>query len=809
MNFYSLGVFCSDSAISFVTGNHHANPLTKDTIQRIDMLPTGSNLQPIQRLFKTGKDTSAGYLNYFLGFVPNGNGVNNVYGYSRVVYKNIYTNIDMHVYSSNTGTKLYFVCNTGGTTHPNPANIELKFNGADSVKVTSDSGLNLYTHLEVISFAPGDVYEDSAGIIVQKLWKANFEKVSAKVVRFHTGTFNSSEPLIIRIDRGHRVASYPPIQNVDWSTYHGGTNLDDVGYFYDVTHDASDNVYTTGYTNSTGFPVLNGIQLTSGGGGYNDAIAVKFDKNYIRKWATYYGGNNNDVGNGIGVDASGNTFITGTTYSTNIPTVNPGGSAYYQPTFQGSGNGSNAFIVKISPSGNSCLWATYYGGSGSEVANHLAIDNLTPNNLYIVGGGASSSTPLKTEVGAYNNTYQGAGFIAKFNTSNGVQEWGTTIGTNGLGDITNLYGCVVDANANLYLTGVTEGTGYPVTTGGFAFAGAAFFDAIVTCFNSSNAISWSTYYGGDGEDIGQAITVDGAGNAYITGQTFSPTTSVNIELHNPGGTAYYQATNGNGTGIDYFRNCFIAEFALSGSTLNLIWGTYFGGNSDLYAEAITIDKNENLFITGAAGYVAPSYTGFIFPAGHPASAYYQTGIGTSEQTFLSVFNNATYYWGTYFGGELGEVGYGLTDYNGTKLYLVGMTGSYPTVFPLVDAGSGAWFQSSAFEVTGAYNIPFISEFDMSVIAGVNELNNSDTGEIVIYPNPTIHSINVQMDLKQKQKIELIIYNSIGQLVYNDIISGDEGRLTHKIDVSSLSNGVYLLRINEGNNFYTKKFVKQE
>ncbi len=143
----SPGVYCSDSALSFVfvTGDS----CSLDTIQRVDMLPTGSGIQPVQRLFKTEKDTDAGYLNYFLGIIPNG--IAHVYGYSRVVYKNIYANIDMHVYSNDLGTKLYFVCLPDGTTGGNPANIELKFNGATSVNVTSDSGLCIVTEVGTLT----------------------------------------------------------------------------------------------------------------------------------------------------------------------------------------------------------------------------------------------------------------------------------------------------------------------------------------------------------------------------------------------------------------------------------------------------------------------------------------------------------------------------------------------------------------------------------------------------------------------------------------------------------------------------------
>jgi hypothetical protein len=264
-------------------------------------------------------------------------------------------------------------------------------------------------------------------------------------------------------------------------------------------------------------------------------------------WATFYGGNGNiymtgpnTYSNSIGVDATGDIFITGYTNCPTLPTNNPGGGAYFLGALTPGNANSNAFIAKLTSDGKNDPWATYYGGQGTEYGNHLSVD-ITNNFVYIVGGGAGASTPLFIEAGAYNNT--GTGFIFK-TTTNGAPLWATGIGSG-----TSLNGCIVDASGNLYVTGESYSSSYPLTAYGKAFVGGpSFSDAVATGFNAANAIGWSTFYGGDGNDVGNAITVDASGNAYITGRTISPTTISNIpiETYTVVG-AYNQTTNGNGT----------------------------------------------------------------------------------------------------------------------------------------------------------------------------------------------------------------------------------------------------------------------
>ena len=321
-----------------------------------------------------------------------------------------------------------------------------------------------------------------------------------------------------------------------WATYYGGNNEE---YGYNICTDNTGDLYVTGRTKSTNFPtqtLTGAYNQTYGGGG--DVFILKFNSSGARLWATYYGGSVGEIGRSICTDNSGNLYVTGYTLSSNFPTQTLSGA--YNQTY-GGGNKTDVFILKFNSSG-ARLWATYYGGSGTDQGWSSCTDNS--GNLYVTGGVfVSTNFPTQTLSGAYNQTYGGwyDAFILKFNSS-GARLWATYYGgsNNDRG-----HSICTDNSNNLYVTGNTESTNFPTQTLAGAYnqiAVGGSRDAFILKFNSSGARLWATYYGGQNIEYGTGICTDNSDNLYVTGWTWStdfPTQTLT--------GAYNQTTYGGGT----------------------------------------------------------------------------------------------------------------------------------------------------------------------------------------------------------------------------------------------------------------------
>ena len=196
-------------------------------------------------------------------------------------------------------------------------------------------------------------------------------------------------------------------QSLAYSTFLGGS-ADDHGS--GIAVDGSGYVYVTGDTNSADFPTASALQADSGSG--QDAFVAKLDTNASGAaslvYSTYLGGSGDDSGGGIAVDNTGNVYITGNTTSTDFPTTANAFQANY-------GGFTDAFVTKLSPDGSALLYSTYLGGSDTDAASRIAVDDS--GNAYIVGY-YTTSTDFPTTNGALQSEYGGGKdtFVAKINT---------------------------------------------------------------------------------------------------------------------------------------------------------------------------------------------------------------------------------------------------------------------------------------------------------------------------------------------------------------------------------------------------------
>jgi hypothetical protein len=368
------------------------------------------------------------------------------------------------------------------------------------------------------------------------------------------------------------------------------------------------------------------------------------------------------------------------------------------------------------------VYSTYLGGSGGDQGLHIALDSA--GSAYVSGFTVSTDFPTANPVQAANAFFQDA-FVTKLNAAGNALVYSTYLGGNGN---EQARGLAVDSSGSAYVTGFTNSTNFPTANAFDATIGGNGDDAFVTKLNAAgNALVYSTYLGGDeSAEFGQALTVDSAGNAYVTGNTFSddfptvnPIQSANaggstdafLSKLNADGSALVYSTylggsdndSGEGIKVDSAGNAYVggdtaspnfptaspiqAAHAGGGDVFvmkvnaagdALVYSTYLGGSLRDACEDLAIDSSGNVYVTGDT-------ESSNFPT---ANAFQGTNGGTVllQDAFVTKVNAAgnALVFSTYLGGNGGEVGFGITVDPSGNVYVAGATGSN-TTFPTANA----------------------------------------------------------------------------------------------------------------------------
>jgi uncharacterized protein (TIGR03437 family) len=345
-------------------------------------------------------------------------------------------------------------------------------------------------------------------------------------------------------------------------------------------------------------------------------------------YSTYLGGTGNEVARGIALDGAGNVYISGTTSTSNLPTISA-----FQPNFGGltaSRVTGDGFVAKFDSSGK-LLYLTYIGGSGDDGVAAISVD--TSGNAYITGATNSQDFPT---VNAFQNQLGGAGgnamlrtgdaFVAKLNPAGNKLIYSTYLG--GTMDDIGL-AIAVDSGGNAYITGATQSTNFPLSQGAYQtrLKGVG-GEPILPCCNAAvwdpgdafvakldptgSQMIFSTYLGGSQDEAAFTIGLDSSNNVYVAGCTISfdfPTTSGafkrtwgGVDVQNPFvnfGDGFVTKLNPTGTG--------------------LVYSTFFGGAGDDCVSAIAVDPAGNVYMAGSTstqnlatstGALQPSYAGY-------------------------------------------------------------------------------------------------------------------------------------------------------------------------------------------------------
>jgi len=233
-----------------------------------------------------------------------------------------------------------------------------------------------------------------------------------------------------------------------------------------------------------------------------------------------------------------------------------------------------------------------------------------------------------------------------------IRLWGTYYGGTGWDSEPQ---CSADKAGNVFLAGITNSLNNIASAGSYQDTFAGTYDGFLVKFDAAGQRKWGTYFGGiELEDLASCV-VDKSGNIYVSGDTRSTS-----GIASPGA---HQTMYGGGQ-----YDCYIEKFNQAGDRL---WGTYYGGANTDYWGTVTTDKNGNVFLTGQTS----SDTGIATPGSYQPNRY-----NTSTDAFLAKFDsNGVRQWGTYYGGEMGDINFACTTDGSGNLYFSGTTSSQTNI----------------------------------------------------------------------------------------------------------------------------------
>jgi photosystem II stability/assembly factor-like uncharacterized protein len=506
----------------------------------------------------TGVDELPGKRNYFIGKDAK-KWRANIPTYSKVKSREVYKGIDVDYYGSQRQLEYDVIVAPGADFTV----IKIAFEGAKGIRIDSNGDLILETSLGDVRQARPVAYQETT--TGRKSVVARYVIADNSEVRFSLGEYDASLPLII-----DPVLSY--------SSFLGGES-DDFGS--DIAVDSSGNIYVAGQTASNDFPVTPGAIQTIRNRFDTDTFVTKLNPAGTDViYSTYLGGQSQEIiifdlhtpregTPRIAVDSAGHVFITGSTISTDFP-VTPGA---FQPNLKTAGDDffrSDTFIAKLSQGGDALMYSTYLGGTETDLACDIAVDNM--GFAYVTGNTYSRNFPtvnalqpahIRDECSRGDFLTECSDvFVTKIDAQGSSLVYSTYLGGNRYDAAS---GIAIDEDGRVYIAGLTGSFDFPTTPGAFQpnFNGATFprdnvfnnvGDGFVSCLNTSgSALIYSTFLGGKRDDAIFDIAIDSSGNAYVTGKTDSidfPTIEGAAQPLNAGSPAYKtQDSGGNWNSI--------------------------------------------------------------------------------------------------------------------------------------------------------------------------------------------------------------------------------------------------------------------
>ena len=575
----------------------------------------------------TGLEELPGKSNYFIGN-DRKKWRTDVANYAKVRYQNIYPGVDLVYYGDQGQLEYDFVVAPGA----NPAQIKLDVVANLGVRPSSAAGgrnrAQIGTPLRIA--ANGDL----------------LVSLNGDEVRFH-------KPVVYQ-----DVEAGLSRQQQD-----GGLNLPSQRRY-------SEGRYVLEAANQVTFQV----------GTYDRTKPLVIDP--VLTYSSYLGGSSNDEGHAIAIDASGNAYVTGLTYSLDFPRVNQASGACEGSC--GQGPYTDVFVTKINASGTALVYSSYLGGSGGDIGYAIAVDGSS--EVYVTGRAGSIDFPRVNQIpggckGDCGNGFNYDTFVTKINAAGDAVVYSSLLG--GSGDDSG-GGVAVDGAGNAYLTGVTISADFPRMNQisgacqGSCGSGSDYDAYVIKIDAAGGSFVYASLLGGSGQDYGgQNVAVDASGNAYLTGLTDSTDFP---QVNQISGAC--QGSCGSGSAED----AFVTKINAAGSAL--VYSSLLGGSGQDDGSDIAVDGSGNAYLTGRA-----SSADFPRVNQIPGACQGSCGSGSSFDVFVSKINAAgsALIYSSLLGGSSDDEGTGIAVDGSGNAYVIGGTNSadFPRVNQMPEACNGS------------------------------------------------------------------------------------------------------------------------
>lgn len=387
------------------------------------------------------------------------------------------------------------------------------------------------------------------------------------------------------------VGKFDASGNLLWATYYGGSSYETI---YGVAVDKQNNIYSFGNTFSGDGIATPGAFKTSytAYAGCVNGYLGKFNTDGQLVWGTYYGGEKDDESLAVTVDHNNDVVVCGGTSSmTGIATPGAWQTGYADGPAAQQLLSEDIFLAKFNPNGG-IVWSTYFGGTGFDRANAVAVD--LDNNILLTGGTTSTtmSTPgsFQTQMDIPNKS---SSLVSKFSPG-GSLVWSTYFGKGGgqqqIGSTGgDGLGVAADFRGNVYVVGETLCLAGIATPGAFQTTNASpnqWTDGFLMKFDKTGTRElWGTYVGGISSDYANGVCTDGNNAVWITGIMGSQTNAITASSYQPTYT---------GAG-----DIFIVQFDSTGARQ---WGTYYGTSVPGYyggeGQSVVDDGLGNVYAVG-------------------------------------------------------------------------------------------------------------------------------------------------------------------------------------------------------------------